>query len=90
MTENKCNFCGNVEHETRTTEYLYSYKGNYLLVPDTPVEICCSCGMIYFDALVLKNIEKRFFAIQSNKEKPDCYLEMPRVAYDSIPESDFA
>ncbi len=88
--DKKCNFCGKAEYETRTTEYLYSSKGNYLLVPDTPVEICCSCGMIYYDALVLKNIEQRFFAIQSNQEKPDCYLDMPQAAYGSTPESDFA
>jgi hypothetical protein len=26
----KCNFCGASDYEERRTEYLYSYKGNYL------------------------------------------------------------
>jgi YgiT-type zinc finger domain-containing protein len=77
----KCNFCGHADYEERTTEYLYSYKGNYLLVPNTPVEICLKCGMVYFDAKVLKEIERRFFAIQKKEERPDSYIELPKVAY---------
>ncbi len=66
MEKKKCNFCGSTEYEQRRTDYLYSYKGNYLLVPNTPVEICQNCGMIYYNANVLKKIEKHFFAIQKN------------------------
>ncbi|RJP44868.1 MAG: type II toxin-antitoxin system MqsA family antitoxin [Desulfobacteraceae bacterium] len=77
----KCNFCGSTEYEQRKTEYLYSYKGNYLLVPNTPVEVCAGCGMVYYDAGVLKEIERRFFAIQKKEEKPDSYVELPRAAY---------
>ena len=76
-----CNFCGSTDYEERKTEYLYSYKGNYLLVPNTPVEICMKCGMVYFDAKVLKEIERRFFAIQKKEERPDSYIELPQVAY---------
>jgi YgiT-type zinc finger domain-containing protein len=79
----KCNFCGSPDYEERKTEYLYSYKGNYLLVPNTPVEICVKCGMIYYDAGVLKDIEQHFFAIQKKEEKPDAYIELPRMAYVS-------
>ena len=61
--------------------YLYTYRGNYLLVPNTPVEICLDCGMIYYDAKVLKKIEQNFFAIQKKKEKPDSYIELPSKAY---------
>jgi YgiT-type zinc finger domain-containing protein len=60
----KCNFCGATDYEERKTEYLYTYKGNYLLVPNTPVEICAKCGMVYFEASILKEIERRFH--QSN------------------------
>lgn len=35
-----CNFCGNGQYEERRIEYLCSHKGKYLLVPNTPVEIC--------------------------------------------------
>jgi YgiT-type zinc finger domain-containing protein len=85
MTENpkkaKCNFCGSEQYEERRIEYLYSYKGQYLLVPDTPVEVCVNCGMIYYDAAILKEIERRFFAIQQNTEKPDRYIQMPSATY---------
>jgi len=81
MEDKKCNFCGSTNYEKRRTDYLYSYRGNYLLVPNTPVEVCLNCGMIYFDAKVLKEIEKRFFAIQRKSEKPDGYVELPVAAY---------
>jgi YgiT-type zinc finger domain-containing protein len=81
--ENKvrCPFCGSAQFEEQRIEYLYSHQEKYLLVPDTPVEICLNCGMIYYDAAVLEAIERRFFAIHQNVEEPDCYIQMPTVAY---------
>ncbi len=81
MSKKVCNFCGGEEYQEKKVEYLYSYKGQYLLVPNTPVEICSNCGMLYYDAKVLKKIEKRFFAIQENTVKPDKYIQMPTLAY---------
>ena len=81
MPEIKCNFCGSTRHEQRRIEYLYSHAGQYLLVPNTPVEICLDCGMIYYDAAVLKEIERRFFAIQEHREEPDRYIDVPAKAY---------
>ena len=81
MRKVKCNFCGSDSYEERRIEYLYSYKGEYLLVPNTPVELCLNCGMVYYDAAVLKEIEGRFFAIQRKAEEPDRYIEMPAKAY---------
>jgi YgiT-type zinc finger domain-containing protein len=81
MKEKKCNYCGKVECEERKTAYLYSYKGNYLLVPDTPVEICLNCGMVYYDAKVLKEIERRFFAVQKKREAVERYIEIPMMNY---------
>jgi hypothetical protein len=37
--------------------------------------------MVYFDAKVLKEIERRFFAIQKKTEKPDSYIELPQFVY---------
>ena len=76
-----CNFCGSVRYEERRIEYLYSHHGSYLLVPNTPVEVCLNCGMIYYDATVLKEIERRFFAIQQNTEKPDRFIQIPTAVY---------
>jgi len=37
--------------------------------------------MIYYDAAVLKEIERHFFAIYQDEEKPDRYIQMPAKAY---------
>lgn len=81
MRRARCNFCGSDCYEERKIEYLYGYKDKYLLVPDTPVEVCLNCGMVYYDAAVLKKIERQFFAIQNETEEPDYYIEMPAKAY---------
>jgi YgiT-type zinc finger domain-containing protein len=75
----KCNVCGCEIIEKSKTEYLYSYKGRYLLVPNTPVEVCLSCGMVYYSAKVLKEIESHFFAIENKTEEPDEYLAIPTL-----------
>ncbi len=77
MREIRCNTCGSNRYEQRRIDYLYSHKGKYLLVPNTPVEICLECGMIYYDAAVLKEIERRFFAIHQQKEMPIPRLKTP-------------
>lgn len=76
-----CNFCGSDRYEERRIEYLYSHGGDYLLVPNTPVEICLNCGMTYYAADVLKEIEKHFFAIKNQGERPDRYIEVPTKEY---------
>ena len=81
MKKPKCNFCKSERCEDRRIDYLYSHQGQYLLVPNTPVEVCLHCGMVYYDAAVLKEIERRFFAILEKKEEPDQYIEMPTKAY---------
>ncbi len=81
MSKGLCHFCGSDCSEERRIEYLYSYQGKYLLVPNTPVELCLNCGMVYYDAAVLKEIERRFFAIQHKTEQPDRYLEIPEKSY---------
>ena len=76
-----CTFCGRDRYEERRIEYLYSHKGEYLLVRNTPVEVCLNCGMVYYDAAVLKEIERSFFAIQNKAEKPDRYIDIPEKSY---------
>ena len=81
MRKTQCNLCGSDQYEERRIEYLYSHQGKYLLVPNTPVEVCLNCGMVYYAAPVLKEIERRFCAIQDRSEEPDRYIEMPAKAY---------
>ena len=42
--------------------------GDYLLVPNTPVEVCLECVMVYYEANMLKEIERHFFAIQARHQ----------------------
>lgn len=77
----KCNFCGSNDYEERKTEYLYSHKGQYLLVPETPCEVCLNCGMVYYHANVLNEIERQFFSIQNKEEEPDRYLRVPERVF---------
>ncbi|UNU24222.1 type II toxin-antitoxin system MqsA family antitoxin [Microcoleus vaginatus] len=77
MREIRCNTCGSNRYEERRIDYLYSHKGKYLLVPNTPVESCLDCGMIYYDAAVLKEIERHFFAIHQQNEMPIPRLKTP-------------
>jgi YgiT-type zinc finger domain-containing protein len=81
MSESRCTFCGSERFEERRIEYLYSHGGEYLLVPNTPVQVCLACGMIYYEAAVLKEIERRFFAILEKRELPDRLIEMPEAMY---------
>lgn len=77
MSEIKCNFCGGSRYEERHVDYLYSRDGKYLLVPGTPVQVCLDCGMSYYAAAVLKEIERHFFAVHAREEQPDSYIEIP-------------
>jgi YgiT-type zinc finger domain-containing protein len=81
MTKVQCTACGSDRYEERRTDYLYSRRGKYLLVPNTPVEVCLACGTVYYDAAVLKEIERRFFAIYERGEQPDRYIAMPATTY---------
>jgi ribosomal protein S24E len=37
--------------------------------------------MVYYDAAVLKEIERHFFAIRNKSEKPDQYINMPEKSF---------
>jgi YgiT-type zinc finger domain-containing protein len=77
----KCNFCGSEQYEERRREYLYSREGKYLLVPNMPVEVCANCGMVYYSGPILEEVERHFFAIHGNVEKPDRYIEVPEKSF---------
>lgn len=77
----RCTACGRAAYEARRIDYLCSRRGKYLLVPNTPVEVCLDCGAVYYDAAVLKEIERHFVAITNKAEAPDSYIEMPTKIY---------
>lgn len=76
-----CTFCGEERWEERRVEYLYSHQGRYLLVPNTPAQVCARCGTLYYEAAVLHRIEQQFFAIERRQVTPDRVVEVPQKAY---------
>ena len=65
-----CNFCGNKHIKQALTEYTYKKEEHYLIVNNVPCYQCEYCGEKYFEAKVVKQIEKEFFAIQNGKKIP--------------------
>ena len=63
----QCPFCGSIDFEERRIEYLYSFEDEYLLISNTPVQVCLGCGMVYYDAAVLEEIERRSQALQHTR-----------------------
>ncbi len=54
MREVQCNVGGSKHYEEGRVEYLFFYQGEYLLVPNTSVEACVDCGIVDYDAAVMK------------------------------------
>ncbi len=72
-----CNFCGNKHLSDKRVQYIYRYKGQFLIVDNVPCEECDYCGEQYFKARVLKKIEKDFMDIYSNRKKLRKRIEVP-------------
>ncbi len=68
MIMKSCSFCGNKHLKSILTEYTYRHNGKYMIFQNVPALQCEFCGEKYFDASVLKQIEKEFIAIQSGKK----------------------
>jgi YgiT-type zinc finger domain-containing protein len=72
-----CNFCGNVNFKTKQIQYIYRYNNQFLIVNDVPCEECEYCGEQYFEADVLKKIEKDFMDIYLNGKRSKQLIEVP-------------
>ena len=68
-------------YELRQTTHTVRHKGQVVVLDRVPVEVCSECGMMYYDAAVLKEIERWFFAIDRRAEQPDRYIQIPEKAY---------
>ncbi len=63
-----CSFCGNKNIKNTLTEYTYEHNGKYMIFHNVPSLECEYCGEKYFEAKVLKEIEREFIAVQNGKE----------------------
>jgi YgiT-type zinc finger domain-containing protein len=52
-----CSFCGG-ELEERRVQYEYRWEGKLFIFEDVPARVCRQCGEKYFDAKVVKAMEK--------------------------------
>lgn len=77
MNNKICNFCGQPDFETKKVEYIYRHRQRYMLFRDVPTEICLHCGMRYFAANIVLEIERRFFEIQQQKSLPGHTITVP-------------
>ncbi len=63
-----CSFCGNENIKNSLVEYTYKHDGKYMIFHNVPASQCEYCGEKYFEAKVLKQIEKEFVAVQNGKK----------------------
>jgi len=63
-----CSFCGNKNIKNSLVEYTYKHDGKYMIFHNVPALQCEYCGEKYFEAKVLKQIEKEFVAVQNGKK----------------------
>jgi YgiT-type zinc finger domain-containing protein len=84
MKEKRCPVCGNADCEVKKVEYIYRHSGRYLLVRDVPTEVCRVCGTRFYEAQVLHEIERSFFAMQDEQGQVLEYVRMPVTAYGAV------
>ena len=72
-----CSFCGNTNFKVKKVQYIYKHDNQLLIVNDVPCEECEYCGEQYFEAVVLKKIEKDFMEIYLSGKKSKQLIEVP-------------
>ena len=78
MSKNqKCHYCGGQEFAVCQMRYVYSRWEKHLFVPDMPIDIYLTCGMIYYHGLALLRVEEQFKAIYERREPAARYTQMP-------------
>ncbi len=80
----KCNFCGNKNFTRKSTDYIYRHKGQLMLFKNVPCDMCDYCGERYYEAGVLKTIEKDFFEIINHRKEPTRKIEVPVEEYAAV------
>lgn len=79
-----CQFCGNKNISDKTTEYTYKHNGKYLIINNVPCKQCEYCGEQYFEAKVLKQIEKEYLNIYSSGKKVNKEITIPVESFEEI------
>ncbi len=79
-----CHFCGNKNFKSANVQYTYKRDSRYVIVEGVPCEQCEYCGEHYFEASVLKLIEKEFEAIYFHGKEVEHQITIPVESYSEI------
>ena len=74
-----CSFCDG-ELEDRLVQHEYRWEGNLFVFEDVPARVCRQCGEKYFDAAVVKAMER----VVLGQLKPKRVLQVPVYVYAEV------
>jgi YgiT-type zinc finger domain-containing protein len=74
-----CSFCGG-ELEKQLVQHEYRWEGSLFVFEDVPALVCRQCGEKYFDAKVVKAMEKAVL----EELKPKRILHVPVFSYSEV------
>jgi YgiT-type zinc finger domain-containing protein len=74
-----CSFCDG-ELEERNVQYEYRWEGKLFVFEDVPARVCRQCGEKYFDATVVKAMERAVL----NQVEPKRILQVPVFSYPDV------
>ncbi|MBF0316948.1 MAG: YgiT-type zinc finger protein [Nitrospirae bacterium] len=72
-----CNFCGDNSFIEKRVQYIYKHDDRFLIVNSVPCQECGFCGEQYFEAAVLKKIEKDFHDIYFHGRAVEQEIKVP-------------
>ena len=74
-----CSFCDG-ELEERFVQHEYRWEGKLIVFEDVPARVCRQCGEKYFDALVVKAMERAVVG----QMRPKRVLQVPVFSYAEV------
>ena len=74
-----CSFCSG-ELEERRVQHEYRWEGKLFVFEDVPARVCRQCGEKYFDAQVVKAMEKAVL----ERLEPKRILQVPLFSYSEL------
>jgi len=74
-----CSFCDG-ELEERLVQHEYRWEGKLFVFEDVPARVCRQCGEKYFDAKVVKAMERAVL----DQLEPKRILQVPLFSYSEV------
>jgi YgiT-type zinc finger domain-containing protein len=74
-----CSFCDG-QLEERLVQHEYRWEGKLFVFEDVPARVCRQCGEKYFDAKVVKAMERAIL----NQLEPKRILQVPLFSYSEV------